>query len=369
MPPPDFIPGLLLNELFFRDVVSPILATEFSGLPYSAGLLGPGSDVLGYDTTRSTDHEWGPRLILFLNERDHERFASRITTLFGDRLPPLFQGFSTHFSPADAEGVQIAAEADGGPIRHKIQIQTSGAFFAGLPVGESDSSPMIVDWLLTPQQRLLEVTSGALYRDDLGIARLRERLRWYPPDLWRYLMAAQWQRIGQQEPFVGRTGESADELGSRLITAGLVRDYTRLGFLIERTYAPYSKWFGTAFRRLALAATMTDPLHSALAAPEWREREAHLNAVSSILARAHNDLGLTAPLDTAVSGFHGRPFQVIHAERFASGLMDSIRDSRVRAVVDRIGLVGSVDQISDSVDVLSQPATLARIRSLYDAFR
>ena len=64
--PAPFIPGLDLAGAFFAEVVRPLLDEAYPRLPYAAALLGPGSEVLGYDTARSTDHDWGPRLQLFL---------------------------------------------------------------------------------------------------------------------------------------------------------------------------------------------------------------------------------------------------------------------------------------------------------------
>lgn len=75
----------------------------------------------------------------------------------------------------------------------------------------------------------------------------RDVLRWYPDDVWRYVLAAGWLRIDQEEPFVGRTGGSGDDLGSRIIAARIARDQTKLAFLVERRWAPYSKWLGRAF--------------------------------------------------------------------------------------------------------------------------
>ena len=58
----DFIPRLDLCETFFRDAVKPILEDFYPDLVYSAALMGEGSDVLGFDTPQSMDHDWGPRL-------------------------------------------------------------------------------------------------------------------------------------------------------------------------------------------------------------------------------------------------------------------------------------------------------------------
>ena len=71
-------------------------------------------------------------------------------------------------------------------------------------------------------------------------------------------------------------------------------------------------------------------------------------------------------MDPRVRYYHGgRPFQVIHAERFAEAIVATIEDPQVRAVVECAGLIGSVDQISDNVDVVSNPERVAKLRALY----
>ena len=54
-----FVPGVRLAGEFYAEVVRPLLEVEFPGLPYAAALIGAGSEVLGFDTERSTDHDWG----------------------------------------------------------------------------------------------------------------------------------------------------------------------------------------------------------------------------------------------------------------------------------------------------------------------
>ena len=57
---PEFVPGLELSRAFYQEAVAPILAMAFPDLRYSAALIGSGSEVLGYDTERSTRPQLGP---------------------------------------------------------------------------------------------------------------------------------------------------------------------------------------------------------------------------------------------------------------------------------------------------------------------
>lgn len=83
----DFIPGLDLTESFFHTVLRPLLADAFPQLRYAAARLGSGSDVLGYDTPMSMDHDWGVRMQLFLLAADHERVATAVDALLCAELP------------------------------------------------------------------------------------------------------------------------------------------------------------------------------------------------------------------------------------------------------------------------------------------
>ena len=254
-PDPVFIPGLELSSAFYTEIVAPIIADAYPRLRYAAALIGYGSEVLGYDTARSTDHEWGPRMLLFVSDDDHAQHAEAIEALLGYRLPPTFRGFSTHFGPPGADGVQKPATSTSGPITHKIPVYPLRGLLTHWLGVDPLGALTAVDWLLMPQQKLLEITAGRVFHDGLGeLEPVRARLAYYPPGVWRYLLAAQWTRISQQEAFVGRAGEVGDDVGSAVIAAALVRDLMGLCFLLERRYAPYSKWFGTAFAELALRA-------------------------------------------------------------------------------------------------------------------
>jgi hypothetical protein len=364
---PPFVPGLLLNERFYREAVRPILTDVFPRLTFSAALIGPGSDVLGYDTARSTDHEWGPRLLLVVTADDHAAHAGTIGSVLSQRLPATFMGYSTHFGPPGPDGVRTLAPHPGGAIAHKVEIHPPSVLQSWLgldPFGDLSA----VDWLLMPQQKLLEVTVGRVYHDGLGVlGPVRAKLAYYPRGVWLYLLAAQWGRVSQQEAFVGRTGEVGDELGSSLVAAGLVRDLMELAFLMERHYAPYSKWFGTAFAGLSCAPRLTPLFEPVLRAETWQEREEALATTYETVAGLHNTLGITTPLDPRTRTYYSRPFRVLFAERFREAILAKITDPEVRAIIDRAGVIGSVDQVSDNVDVLANPERVMTLRALYSA--
>ncbi|MEU9955084.1 DUF4037 domain-containing protein [Streptomyces sp. NPDC050982] len=351
MTKPSFIPGLELSRHFYFEAVRPVLDAVVPGTAHSAARLGSGSEVLGFDTARSADHEWGPRLQLFLDPQDVTRHGARIIALLSERLPKTFRGYPTHFAPAGDPGIGVM-EATDGPVHHRVEVTDLGAWFTAQLGFDPRGDVTPADWLATPTQLLAEVTGGAVFHDGLSeLAPARAALDWYPHDLWLYLLACQWQRISQEEAFVGRCGEVGDELGSAVVAGRLVRDVMRLCLLMDRRYPPYSKWLGSAFARTHQAASLTPVLTAALAAADWHIREQHLTRAYRAIAVMHNQLGLTDPVDPSTRPYHDRPFQVLHAERFTEALIARISDPAIRS----LPTIGTVDQFIDSTDVLSHP--------------
>jgi hypothetical protein len=112
---PEFIPGLRLCKLFYQEEVKPIVHKEFPTLRYSAALIGWGSEVLGFDTARSRDHHWGPRVLLFLSEHDCAKVRDKISLVLSNNLPFEFRGYSTNYSEPDANCVRHAITIRRGP--------------------------------------------------------------------------------------------------------------------------------------------------------------------------------------------------------------------------------------------------------------
>lgn len=363
---PHFIPGLVLGEQFYHEAVKPILETDFPRLRYSAALIGSGSEILGFDTEMSTDHHWGPRVMLFLNEGDYESCATAIHEALRSKLPYSFRGYSTNFTAPNPQdrGTQLLHVIDQGPVNHRVEIFTIRDFLLDYLAFDIDQTIRPADWLTLPEQKLRTIVAGAVYHDECGLQAVREYFAYYPYDVWLYLLASSWTRIGQEEHLMGRAGIVGDELGSNLIGARLVRDLMRLCFLMEKQYAPYPKWFGTAFGKLACAPALAPILRQVQLAQTWQEREWHLVEAYEYVAHMHNALSITEPLSTSAEPFFGRPFLVIHADRFVEAIRARLGDPEIIRIAER-RRIGNIDHLSDSTDLLSDGGWRSTLRQLY----
>lgn len=343
---PKFIQGLELAHGFYDEAVRPLIDR-----PHTACLIGEGSEVLGYDTERSTDHEWGPRLQLFAAADDVDRIAAMIK----EGLPRQYRGHATRwFSLLE------------GRESHHLEISTLDDWLSRRLPTIPRSVPDTADWIAIPQQHLLQLTAGEVFRDDDGrLSGLRDTYRWYPVDVWRWTVAAQWHLIGNTSPLLGRTLELGDVRGARLILGTLCRLIMELAFLQERHYRPYAKWFGRAFETLTGAATLGPLIDRALSEPPTGRADAPVFEALLELGRRHNALALSDPVEPTIERFEVgvndavRPYPVLNTAAFIAATVDSITDPVLR----NLPRVGTIDQLTHADDLLINftdwPAALA----------
>ncbi len=357
-----FIKGMVVAERLYHEGVKPAMARHFPGLRYSAARLGRGSDTLGYDTPISMDHHWGTMLEVYLLAEDCERYAEQIREVMRGALPRKVAGIPTNFSSPDYRHSRVEY-AESGPIEHRVLCVDVDTFVVSHRPVNPNRGITALDWVTLPQQSLRLIRAGRVFHDGLGeLEPIRKKLYYYPDDIWYYLLSALWENIEQECPFVGRCGDVGDELGSRLITARLIQNIMALCFLMERQYAPYSKWFGTAFAELHCAADLAPSLQAALNAQTWQEREKPMSQAYEYLAQMHNALGITEPVPTEVEPFYTRPYLVPGKSNPGRAIYEKISDEEVKRLPK---FIGSVDQLTDVVCVRDWAGYRARLRGLY----
>jgi len=326
-------PGAALSRIYYEQLVGPALVARWPDLPHAAGRLGSGSDVLGLDDAVSQDHDWGLRLTLLVPADMVEQVSAHVNTV----LPDAFGGYPTRFVTTWDQ-----------QLRHRVEIEDVGSFVISRTGVDAVTSLSVADWLSLTGQAVLEVTAGPVFIDTSGeLTAARDRLAWYPEDVWAYVVATDWARVGQELPFVGRTADRGDDLGSRVIASRLVDVAVHLAHLLERRWPPYSKWAGTSLSQLPRAGVVAEPLRGALGTNDWRLREEGLIEALRALNRLQRDVGLPV-LDDPVEPFWERPYRGIRGGVVAK-LHGSIADATVRGLP--MG-VGSAEQWSCNAHVL-----------------
>ncbi len=358
----EFVPGRELSEGFFLEIAEPILRAHFPQLKFSAGFLGYGSDVIGYDDVISTDHMWGPRFYLFLTDTDIAR-KPELEAVFARTFPYTYRGYSVNFSAPDPNdgGVRHAQPIDTGEVSPLIFIYTVDGFLAEY-LGVTDLTSLdALDWLTLPEHRLLALSQSLFFVDDLGFGQRLAPLNFYPDDVARYLIASQWSLLAEEHAFVTRTGVRGDEIGARIIAARMVERLMRLCFLYCRRYAPYSKWFGTAFARLEIDSAIGREIAETLAAADVASREAHLVAAQLLVVDLHNQRGYSPTIWADAQSYFSRPIQVIRA----GAISEEIAEQLAGTSLERLPLIGTLSQVGNFTAISDNPAKRRAIRQLY----
>lgn len=153
-----------------------------------------------------------------------------------------------------------------------------------------------------------------------------------------YVVAVDWQRIGQELPLLARAADRGDDLGSQVLLGRLTGIAMHLGFLLHRRWPPYPKWLGTMFARLPDAAPLARLLTAALTADgPWSRRLPMFTDALEALFALQRDVGLpTGP--RVVEPFWDRGFPAI-ADSVVTDLLDTIADEGVRSLPRGVGSI------------------------------
>ncbi len=347
----SFIPGLELSRIFYEEAVKPILSKHYSTVKYDAALIGTGSEVLGFDDFTSTDHHWGPRLQLFLSDDDYRTYKDDIKAILSKELPYSIRGYSTHWSEPDPNDSmsQFLKPVSSGFVNHRVEIYDIKSYLRRhLNIEQFNLTD--IDWLVLPEQKLLELTAGEVFYTGLNdLPKVRESFRYFPRNVWLFKMISEWDHLAEEMTFVGRTGSIGDDLGSRIETSRLVRRIIRLSFILSKKYVPYYKWRALAFSRLPIAQELHPRLLKILKEDNWRNREKLLCQAYLILLSAQNSLQITPEISLKTSKFYSRDQIVINIQKILKLLKKLLKPplSEIKYPL------GSIDHFIDDTHILT----------------
>lgn len=248
--------GLELCREFYEQCAAPAIEERLGerAVRVAAGLVGQGSDCLGYDDELSRDHDFGPGCCLWLTDADYEACGSELASLYAS-LPAEFMGFRRNVQPQGADRVGV------------MKISQFYARFTGCP----GTPPNEAAWLRIPEHFLAAATSGAVFRDDPGeFSRVRESLLpCYPRDVRLKKLAARVFAMAQAGQYnYPRICKRGDGPAAMLALDEFVRAALSALHLLNRRYLPYYKWAFRSARELPRLQQAVRELETLFSAPE-----------------------------------------------------------------------------------------------------
>ena len=271
--------GLALSRAFFEATVDELLAGghEYLQDRMAAGLVGAGSECLGFDDKTSRDHDWGPGYCVWLDPADWREAGAALQERYRAIAARGFAGFP----PRD-----ITSERMG---ERRVGVFPVDGFYAWL-LGSPGLPSSIDEWRRIPERALAAATNGEVFLDTSGrFTRVRQRLlAYYPNDLRLKLIAHDCAIAAQAGQYnFGRQARRGEGLAALSCLSRFSESATHAVYALSRRYSPFYKW---APRGLDGLGPVGRGVHEALDAVLAAWRTGNVELAEHQVERASNTL-------------------------------------------------------------------------------
>lgn len=235
------IKGIEIAKKYFDEFGSPMLNEQFSSVKerIAVGLVGEGSECLGYDDEVSRDHDFEAGFCLFITPEDEKEFGFKLERAYA-KLPKEFMGLKR----------QTLAPTGG--ARHGVIVIDE--FYTKL-LGAPNAPDSAERWLYTPSSALLAASNGEVWTDELGkFSEIRNVLKTgYPEDIRKKKIAAHAIMMAQSGQYnYGRLIDRGETGAAQLAVFEFVKHAISTVYLLNNKYEPFYKWAYRGMRDLTI---------------------------------------------------------------------------------------------------------------------
>ncbi|MDP6111471.1 MAG: DUF4037 domain-containing protein [Planctomycetota bacterium] len=275
--------GIELSRGLFEEVLLPMIENSRPEIArqMGCGVFGNGSDAAGLDDEISRDHHWGPRTQILLPHRLFQSTGEEFHRFLDKELPKTYRGLPI---------LRVQQAASG------VTVENMDEFFRKF-TGYAQAPRTLKGWFKCTEADLFHATNGEVWHDPGGrLTQRREGFGYFPEIIWKKKVA-DWCMFltGRDAAYnVNRCYRREDWASATMFLGQAVKRAMELGFLLNRQYAPYTKWLHRLFVRLPVLAKQVDPLlQEALHNPNWHKKVMALVRICRIYARYLHKIGLT----------------------------------------------------------------------------
>lgn len=241
--------GIDLAKKYYEAYGIAMLEEQFGNVSdrIAVGLVGEGSECLGYDDSFSQDHDFEPGFCLWITAADEREFGFKLERAYA-KLPKTFMGYTR--SPLSPVGGN----------RHGVLVIED---FYSKFLGTESVPETFAQWFHIPSATLRTVVSGQVWKDDLGVfSAVREALqKGYPRDVKLKKLAAHTIMMNQSGQYNLERCLARGETGAaQLCAAEFVRHAISAVYLLNNVYEPFYKWAYRGMRELPVLSELEELL-------------------------------------------------------------------------------------------------------------
>ena len=269
--------GLELSRKFYEEYGKPMLENEFGEVEkyLAVGLVGSGSECLGYDDPTSQDHDFEAGFCIFLPDEVDERTEFLLERAYS-RLPDEFLGYKREkLNPV-------------GGNRHGV-LRISK--FLKSKIGTENGQLSLNDFFFIEEQYLLEVTNGELFCDNYGLlTKVRENLAYLPEDVRLKKLAGNLLLMAQSGQYnYSRCIKRGDTAAAQLSVGEFVNSALKTVYLINKKYMPYYKWAFRGLKEMPTLSGLYDSLEYLISSPNT-EPQKKQEVIESVCKKVAEEL-------------------------------------------------------------------------------
>lgn len=305
--------GLELSEKYYETYGRRMIYEQFSDIAdqTAVGLVGYGSECLGFDDEVSADHDYGASFCVWLPKEVYIKHKEEMQAAY-DALPKEFMGFSGRVEEEQGKG--------------RVGVLCLEDFYLEI-LGRDSVPETAAAWFAIPEAALATATSGAVFEDPCGkfTAMRNGLLAYYPREVWLKKMAESLAKAAQAGQYnYARAMKRGERVAAELALTEFVKEAMQIVYLLNRKYAPFYKWMHRGMKELAVCGEIGDMLALLYQIPDpaavWEGASPtdylyHLNtddgrvlvieAVCNVLVQTLNEMGLSDRQDNFLQNHVG----------------------------------------------------------------
>lgn len=270
--------GLELSEEYYKAYGREMLLTRFpqAAKQMAVGLVGYGSECLGFDDELSMDHDYGPSFCVWLPREVYVQYGAQMKAAY-DALPQEFMGYGGRVSEEQGQG--------------RVGILCLEDFYMRI-MGRDTAPETDQEWLALPEEELATATNGKVFEDYLGrFSAVREGLlQYYPKAVWTRKLVQALAKAAQAGQYnYARAMKRGERIAAELSLAEFVQESMQIVYLLNRKYAPFYKWMHRGLKDLEVCSEVGDMLNLLYQIPDPSEAWAGVGAKDYLYNLNTND--------------------------------------------------------------------------------